>query len=348
MNSPTPLQDAFLESITSGDEVAFHRLWPKVNPWVNEGEPVAVAIEQGCLFAIDAFAQSLSDNKKSIYLMDQAVVRAATLGQIELMDRLIGGKYQSLQLTSALVHATRESNETAVNVLLNLGANPQSSEGKNFALGEAIKNGHLALMERLLPLSDTWAKSDIVLRRAIEANRIGPLDMLLKVCDPNAMNDILPYAARHGNPQVLAAFIQVARQFPLMPIQKNLNQAMIAAATYGHPACLTILMKFCDPKFEGSRALAESVAGRHEDCARLLIPHSDLDVVKKAWLAKRPQAWDRVDQLASWSSSEICEDWCALHPGRLPGAVARLRVDKTAPLDGSKMTSSGRRTRSRP
>ena len=134
----------------------------------------------------------------------------------------------------------------------------------NDDLFEAAKQGNIADVQRLIPLSDPEVLSD-ALQTAAYFGHSECVRMLIPVT--NSQKDALKSAALCGHFECLQLLL------PLSTFEKR-TQALQLAASSGHHNCVELLISVSDPMTNDSGALMLATANGFVECVKLLIPVS--------------------------------------------------------------------------
>jgi len=145
-----------------------------------------------------------------------------------------------------------------------------SNQNNNDLLLFAARDGNVAEVRRLLPISDPKAYSSEALRLAAQYGRTECVKLLIPV----------------SNPKIQGSY------------------ALKIAADYGHTQCVELLIPVSDPKADKSQALQWAVAKRHTQCAELLYPVSELAVALKHLEQDYPDHYDIWGQLYEMIEAE--------------------------------------------
>ena len=145
-----------------------------------------------------------------------------------------------------------------------------SNQNNNDLLLFAARDGNVAEVCRLIPISDPKAYSSEALRLAAQYGRTECVKLLIPV----------------SNPKIQGSY------------------ALKIAADYGHTQCVELLIPVSDPKADKSQALQWAVANGHTQCAELLYPVSERMVALQQLQHDYPHDYTRWGQLYEMVEAE--------------------------------------------
>lgn len=146
-------------------------------------------------------------------------------------------------LNHQLIQAVQSGDKTAIEHLLEKGADPRAQQSE--ALWQAIDCNHKHCVDILAPVSEVVHKH---LFAAIDSNDWEFFSPLIEWVDLQAYPDVL-------------------------------NQSLVRAARFGHHHILSHLMEVADPTYQKSLAFRWAVVGDHSRCIDLLYSVSDIQHV---------------------------------------------------------------------
>lgn len=150
------------------------------------------------------------------------------------------------------------------------------------ALRTAVQYGHTKCLRLLIPVSDCNADNSIALRWAAGVGDVECVRELIPVThsSQNGLSiSFLCAAAEAGHEQCVQLLIAE-------DIQLN-TTALWCAAVRGQANCVKTLIPVSDPKFDNSCALEAAARGGHLECVKLLLPVSDPNAALKEALINK-------------------------------------------------------------
>lgn len=137
------------------------------------------------------------------------------------------------------------------------GGKPMSAKHNNQRLLEAIKNGDVNEVQRLIPISDPNHENIFALRYAVERGNIECVKALIPVSEK--YDTALTAAARNNKVEYVKL---------LLPLSGDHEEALNAAAKDNHIECVKLLLPGC---CEVGAALCVAIQNHHNQCAQLLL-----------------------------------------------------------------------------
>ena len=122
---------------------------------------------------------------------------------------------------------------------------------------EAIKNGDVNEVERLIPISEPNHENTFALRYAVERGNIECVKALIPVSEK--YDTALAAAARNNKLEYVKL---------LLPLSGDHEEALHAAAKDNHIECVKLLLPGCH---EVGRALCIAIQNQHNQCAQLML-----------------------------------------------------------------------------
>lgn len=92
-------------------------------------------------------------------------------------------------------------------------------------------------------------------------------------------------------------------------VSPHLQTALAQTAGLGHLPLLRALIPLTSPALRQSLALRAAVEQGHDEAVRLLLPHSNIQAARHAWLFRTRPQWDAVDRLSVHLSPEQRQKW---------------------------------------
>ena len=169
-------------------------------------------------------------------------------------------------------------------------------ESFSTALDAAAENGHLAVVELLLPHLDPKAFDSWALSEAAANGHLAVVELLLPHWDPKALDSL----------------------------------ALISAAKYGHLAVVELLLPHSDPKACDSWALRVAAKYGHVAVVELLLPHSAGEASRLRELAREiegehPEVFEAISRALERSSAPSIDP----SPADLGSKVASRRAARS-------------------
>jgi ankyrin repeat protein len=253
-----------------------------------------------------------------------------TNGRLPDVKRMLGsGELRGVgNLNDALFSAVKKGHVDVVDCLLRYAAMFDPSADDNQAIRLAARNGHVAVVERLLQDErvDPSAEGNYAVQFAAINGHVAVVERLLRDVrvDPSADDNLaLRWAAREGHIAVVDRLLHDARIDP----SANDNYAVRLAAVRGHVAVVERLLRDdrVDPSAEDYHAVRWAAENGHLAVVDRLLQDSRVDVAA-AIQHSRPE--DRKRFECRERLTEIC---MALQDLALPAWITVQILDAARP-----------------
>jgi ankyrin repeat protein len=284
-------------SITTRDAALFlaaDRVFPAIvdmvlgDPRIN---PLASTLEEELIWAVWGGNASRVEELLADPLIDPtfnwnlALLMAAQRESLAIVEMLaIDQRINSRSGTSddhakALRIAAASGQLATVELLLRIWRIDSDYRPIYDAVIEAAKNGHVAIVQRLLQHQGTLRRRVPTVMAVAAANgQVAVVEMLLRDprIDPSDKeNTAVIHAARNGH----AAVVELLLRDPRVDPSDKENTAVIGAAAYGHSAVVELLLRDprVDPSAKNNRALWSAATIGYVAVVALLLRDSRID-----------------------------------------------------------------------
>ncbi len=194
--------------------------------------------------------------------------KAALNGRLDEVKHLLEAGADSKAGNSYALRCAAKNGHLEVVELLLPVSDPKAND--SWALRMAAQSGHLEIVKLLLPVSDPKTYDSSALQRASENDHLEIVKLLLPVSDPQAVSSLaLRLAAQNGHLEIVKLLL------PVSDPKADNSCALQWAATNGHQEIIKLLMPVSDPKADDSLALRLAAGNGHLEIVKLLLPVSD-------------------------------------------------------------------------
>lgn len=107
--------------------------------------------------------------------------------------------------------------------------------------------------------------------------------------------------------------------------KRPIDLGLAFAAQRGNLEMVETLVKVADANAFECEALREAIERNHIAIAKVLVPHTDLEKARKAWLKRSPANWDMVHCVATLAPLDVVQKWTNKYPAEMAPFVAEQR-----------------------
>lgn len=196
----------------------------------------------------------------------------AHLDQAVMLTHILHNHKNYIQPLLDYARAAVSSN--ALNALDALIAHGLDGFSLHRSLKGAIKEGKMECVERLFPLVDIAYENYDLVHAAVATKNPLLVKTLTQNCEPVVLSQVLDHACKWGGEDLVRHLVSNGAN-----PENNNSRPLIMAALHNHMQIVEALLPLCGSVPDKSRALVAAAVNTNENMVKLLLPHSDVDMV---------------------------------------------------------------------